>query len=224
MPILIEACILALLPASTSALNISLGPAHYAASMENYYKAPKPELLAPMLRSFADAGILANAEKRMFVAAFLAALARKGSLDLKKYARETAAFDNGARATLAWSMRLAGKDNKTIQALLPQGDKYLIAQIQKSPARIEDWDPASGKSALDMHWAAFMATGANIWLDRIIAAACAAAHMPGQNNPAASLYDYAPAHPAVIARLKARLASADLPQRQMIETILAGAR
>lgn len=204
------------------ALNVTLGPQHYAEALEFYYKSPKPELLEPLLASFARAGILANAEKRMLVAAFFAELAREKSLDLGPFLKKSEVLGRDARLTMAWSLHLSGKC-PTVQGnegLLRPEDRVIEDQIRNSPNRLENWDPAWEKSVLGMYWGAFMATGADIWLDAIIDAACKSAHAVGQNNAAASLYEFAPRHPYVAERLRAKLAQADHAERRVLTTIL----
>lgn len=210
------------LPAPAQALNVTLGPGHFAEVMEFYYRSPKPELLEPMLAALARGGILANAEKRMLIAAFFGELARAKALDLAPLARKTQELGRDARLTMAWSQHLSGGSatgQKSGDLLRPE-DSLAANQIKNSPARLENWDPAWEKSVLGMYWGAFMATGADRWLDAIIAAACKGAHNVGQNNPAASLYEYAPRHPRVAARLKAKLERADPEEKRMLTTIL----
>lgn len=211
-----------LLPCPALALNITLGPQHFAEAMEFYYKSPKPELLEPLLASFARAGILANAEKRMLVAAFFGELAREKSLDLAPFIKKSEELGRDARLTMAWSLHLSARDTSAQKSagLLHPEDRLAENQIKNSPNRLENWDPAWEKSVLGMYWGAFMATGANIWLDAIIDAACNGAHTVSQNNAAASLYEIAPRHPLVAERLRARLEHADHAERRMLTTIL----
>lgn len=219
-PIALLLCLF--LPVSAQAINITLGPQHFAEVMEFYYKSPKPELLEPMLANFARSGILANAEKRMLVAAFFGELARRKSLDLAPLVKKAGELGRDARLTIAWSRHLSAKGagNKRNRELLRPEDSLAANQIRSSPERLENWDPAWEKSVLGMYWGAFMATGADIWLDAIINAACKGAHEVGQNNAAASLYEYAPRHPQVAQRLKARLERADHAEKRMLTTIL----
>lgn len=210
------------LPASAQALNVSMGPRHFAELMEFYYKSPKPELLQPLLAGLARTGILANAEKRMLVAAFFGELARKKALDLAPLLKKARELGRDSRLTLAWSLRLSasGKSNQPIEDLLGADERVALDQIRHSPERLENWDPSSEKSVLGMYWGAYMASGADIWLDAIIEAACRGTHDVRQNNPAASLYEYAPRHPRVVERLKARRERADEAERRMLTTIL----
>lgn len=214
MPLLLLLFLLA--PWQCHALNLGLAAGHYLESLEFYYQKPKPELLLPMLRTFSQAGNLARAEQRMFLAAFLATLARKKAIDLAKVMPDAASREQ--KLLLAWTMRLSGINTEKILADLPApaGD-----QIRNAPARLEDWDPGWESSVLGMFWAAFMASGNVAWVDRIIDVAM---RNPGDamaEKAAASLYDYAAAHPLVRKRLRARLAGAAAPARERLEMMLA---
>lgn len=202
-----------------SALNLSLAPRHYAEMMEFYYKEPKPELLVPMLRAYAQTGLLANGEKRMFVAAFLAELLKNKSLDAGVLAKEAAGLGREGRLTAAWSLHLSQLDAE-LAGLLRSEDALFVNQIKQSPSRLEDWDPAWETSVLGMYWGAFMASGKIAWVDRIIASALNAAGKSQTNRAAASLYESAPKHPLVAARIKNRLRGATPVEKAMLETII----
>jgi len=204
------------------ALNLSKTPRHYAQEMEFYYLKPRPEMLAPMLAAFERCGLLANAEKRMFVAAFLSALAGSGKLDLMTLADQSVQ-DGNVCLTMAWAAHLCASKDEPIflQKLLERNVTIAAAQIKRSPAPLNAWDPAWEKSVLNMYWAAFMATGDNIWLDKIIRTALGyARNLKGGGEAAASLYEYAPRHPAIKERLENARKSARERENAVIEEIL----
>lgn len=220
-------CFLAPLPAHGANLNLSTTPQHYAREMEFYYLKPRLEMLGPMLATFQRGRVLANAEKRMFVAAFLAALSGKGQIDLMSFANAPDKLDRDTLLTLAWAAHLSGNphENDFLQKLLANNEKVAVAQIKNSPAHLTAWDPAWEKSALNMHWAAFMATGENIWLDKIIKTSLGYAHnLKGGSEAAASLYDYAPRHPFICSRLQFARKRASQREREIIDTILVHAK
>lgn len=214
-------CLLFLLVPAAPCLsfNLSLGPAHYAEAMETYYTSPRPEIISPLLRSFAQAHLLANPNKRLFVAAFLSELIKKNCLDLPRLLKEARELGRDARLTVAWSLHLAGRDHS---ALLANEDARFADQIRKTPARLEAWDPAWESSVLGMYWAAFMASGSKSWIDRIIA--CALATRSASNPAAASLYDYAPRHPLVAGQVEKRMAGATGSEKEILHLILQAAR
>lgn len=201
------------------ALNLSKSPAHYAAEMEYYYLKPRPEMLPSMLESFDRSGRLGDAEKRMFVASFLAVLARQGKAALRPLS--VCRIGPHGRQTLAWAAYLGG-DRTLAESLLAGSPDWAKAQMFKRPAQLENWDPAREKSILGMFWAAWFATGSNEWLDAIIEAAVKHAHNDkGGSRAAASLYDYAQGHEAIMRRLRRRLPEFRESEAQVLETILA---
>lgn len=198
---------LTLLPptAFCASLNLSKTPQHYAQEMEFYYLKPRPEMLPAMLAAFERGHLLANAEKRMFVAAFIAALSAKNQVDLQAMAGAPDSLGRDSRLTLAWAAHLSGRPENTelLQTLLGKNDDVAASQINGSPAPLAAWDPAWEKSVLNMYWAAFMATGDNIWLDKIIKTALGYARgLKGGSEAAATLYDYAPRHASICQRLR----------------------
>lgn len=206
-------CLL-ILPANVFALNAGLGPGHYGEAMEFYYLRPKPELLAPMLRNFSERGILARGEKRMFVAAFLATLARQKTLDLSAFLPPR---DQNQKLTLAWSLHLAGQDASGLLADLPAA---FANQIRNTPPDLHAWNPAWESSVLGMYWAAFMASGDAGWVNAIITAALAKPGTPMAEKAAASLYDYAPGHELIQTALAERLQTATGSSRERLKLIL----
>ena len=84
---------------------------------------------------------------------------------------------------------------------------------------------------MQMYWAAFMASGSNEFLDAIIRAALRYAKLnaeglrnddtfSGSAAAAASLYDLAPRHPAVQARLEQFLKNCNGAEAETLKTIL----
>lgn len=63
-------------PRSADALSVSKSLPLYARDMEFYYQNKRPEVLPGILRSFDGQGVLAQGEKRLMVAAFLAEVLR----------------------------------------------------------------------------------------------------------------------------------------------------
>lgn len=191
---------------------------HYAQEIEFYYLKPRPEMLPDMLKSFGQSGLLENAEKRLFIASFLAALIQNDSLDIYQLARQIQQRD--ASHAIALALHLA-RPGANISALLQPADQDLVPQITRLPTPLANWDPAWEKSALDLHWAAFMATGSNFWLDRIISCAINYAHgAEGSAAAAATLYDYAPRHPAIIQRLESFIPRLKESEQEVLKTIL----
>lgn len=213
MPLVLTLFLL-IFPARAFALNVGLGPEHYAEAMEFYYLRPKPAMLAPMLRSFSERGILAKGEKRMFVAAFLATLARQKQLDLTSF---LPAPCQDQKITLAWSLHLAGQDAASLLAELPAA---FANQIRNTPTDLQAWNPAWEGSVLGMYWAAFMANGDAAWLTAIINTALAKPGSPMAEKAAASLYDYAPAHELIQEALAERLKTATGSSKERLRLIL----
>ncbi|MBD5641719.1 MAG: translation initiation factor 2 [Desulfovibrio sp.] len=190
--------------------------------MEFYYQHPNPELLKPLLRSFAEAGWLGHAEKRLSVAAFLAELAWHGQLDLARLARETADLGRDARLTLAWALHLANADNKkdSLENLLGAGDRRFASHIRQSPAGIRQWNLAAEPSVLGMYWSAFMACGNLAYVDAILDCALNLRNFELARRAAASLYEYEARHPLVEKKLRDRLKNATVNERERLETML----
>lgn len=206
-------------PVPCVALNLGKTPAHYAQELEYYYLRPRPEMLPPMLESFDRSGQLADGEKRMFIASFLAALAQEGKVKLPEF--RSCKLGPQGELTIAWAAYLNGDDALATQMLRAWPD-WVGTQMRKRPARLEQWDPTWEKSVLGMFWAAFLATGSDRWLDTIIDGALKHAHHnKGGSLVAASLYDYAPRHEAIIQRVKTRLPQLKEDEAQILETILA---
>lgn len=206
--------LLLLLPWPAWGLNLGLGTAHYAEAMEFYYQRPRPGLLAPMLKKFSEQGVLARAEKRMFVAAFLATLARRQGLDLNALLPEP---DHDQKLTLAWSLHLAGRDTSEILTGLAPA---FANQIKNTPADLHAWDPTWEASVLGMYWAAFMASGDKTWLDAIIKAALREPVTDMGEKAAATLYDYAPGHAAILKELRKAVKSATSRGKQRLGLII----
>lgn len=220
-------------PASVLALNLGLGLAHYAMDMEFYYLHPRPEIIGPMLRDFERRGVLAQAEKRMMVAAFMAEA-------LQSYPRLAASLPSlpaqlggDGRATLAWAVRLAGLPGSgpMLAGLLEGASPALARQIGGCPTPLGRWPIESEKSTLQMYWASFMASGKKVWVLEIVRAACAYARLNErgrQNDPgfavfqaaAATLYEMAPRHAAVRSCVSEALAQASGPEARALALIL----
>lgn len=213
---------------AAAALNLSKNIVHYAQEMEFYYQKPRPEMIPGLLEALDQGGHLAKGENRFMLAAFLAELAVKNKIDLRKLRKETNSGD--ITRTLAWSAHLAGKDEDFFQQRLrQQGDNLLASQIRQSPAPLSNWNLLSEKAVLQMFWAAFMASGNPVWLDRIIDASIiyvrqeergirsGAAFKVGA-AAAASLYEMAPRHAAVVERLRHH--SGEGPEKAMIDVML----
>lgn len=204
-------------------LNLTMPVDRYAESMEFYYQTPRPELITPLFRAFSEKGILANAEKRLFMAAFLAELIKKNDLSMLHLAGEARKLNDDAILTAAWAGRLSGHNGAILASLLNQCSPAARSQIEASPPNLSAWKPDWEKSVLNMYWGAFMATGNSFWLDAIIDTALAWArdtHHPTGRQAAASLYDYAPAHPMIGERLRLRIGNANPAEKRMLETIL----
>lgn len=214
--------LLAFLPTSAYALNFSLQPVHYAEAMEFYYQHPNPEMLKPMLRSFKEAGWLGHAEKRLSIAAFLAELASCQRLNLRQLVNETANLGRDARLTLAWALHLAQADKaaNSLENLLGANDMRFAGQIRKSPNILRQWNLAAEPSVLGMYWSAFMACGNLAYVDAIIECALNLRNFEPARRAAASLYEYEARHPLVEKRLRERLESASVNERERLETML----
>lgn len=214
------------------ALDISKTPRHYADEMEFFYQKPRPEIIPDLFRSFYRHGILADPEKRLFLAAFLAELARNGQVPLARLQNEAADLGKDAIHTVAWSLHLAQipEESEILQQFLGEDALVLLSQIKRTPAPLSAWQMRE-KAVLQMYWAAFMATGNNFYLDKIIDAALRYGHLKACGQwggeayqvgaaAASSLYELSRRHPKVRQRLEARLLAANASDRQTIGLML----
>ncbi len=213
-------------PLRISALELSQGLVHYAQEMEYYYQHPKPERLAVIFRGLGNSGAFKHAEKRLLAAAFLAEAAKapevlRSLLPLAQSAE--------SRQSLAWAVHLAQdpEEKSLLDQLLGQTPTILRRQIESSPGNLNAWPLEP--SVIQMHWAAFLASGKKSSLDGLLASAknYARAKASGrvQENSAgqaaaASLYEFAPRHPRVREYLKEALATASPEEAALIRTIL----
>ncbi|MDR2819765.1 MAG: translation initiation factor 2 [Desulfovibrio sp.] len=223
------ACCATAVPAGGAA-SVSKSMALYARDMEFYYQNKRPEVLPGILRVFDAQGVLADGEKRLATAAFLAEALRHDASARGRVLPPAASLSRNARRTLAWTAHLAGFPDEAalLGQLLDKDDAVLLRQIQESPVSLARWN-ISESSVLQMYWAAFFAAGKDVWLDAIINAALRYSRLNAaglQNNPdyaagaaaAASLYETAPRHAAVHARLESFLK--DRTNSAEIDTLL----
>lgn len=221
---LLSACFICLSAAFSFSLELSLSPGHYAQAIETYYKDPKPDLILPMLNGLNRAGLFANGEKRLFLAAFLATLSHKGQIKLPELLPHIKEMGHDAKLMYAWSLHLCqNKDNEAmIATLLGPEDTLIFNQIRNSPSNLLDWDLAWESSVLGMYWGAFMASGDQIWLKRIIDSALdfANGRNPKGRQAAATLYDYAPNHEVIVKALQQRQSKANPGEKELLQTIL----
>lgn len=211
-------------PHSTYSINLSKALPHYARDMEFYYQHPRPEILQSLIANLAKNNILSQADKSLMVAAFLAELARTGKINLGKLVDSSQQLNRSAKRTLAWACHLANVKAKDVltERLLDNHDALLLRQIKSSPAPLEKWAPDSEESVLQMYLGAFMASGNPKWIDEIIDTALKL----GGGKPnvptaaAAMLYEYAPRHEAIMARLKKAESEASEQQKQIIKLII----
>jgi hypothetical protein len=210
--------LLAWLSAPAPAATLSKSVPQYAKDMEDYYKNGRPEILPGLLRSFDSRGVLADGEKRLVTAAFLAQTLRRDPAARQRLLPQSGNFGDNARKTLAWAIHLACLPDEPalLASLLNAGDLVLLRQIRASPAPLERWNIYSEISVLRMYWAAFLASGDTGLLDAIIAAALryadlSAAGLRGDADfavsaaAAALLYEQVPHHEAVRARAQTTL-------------------
>lgn len=220
-------------PRAADALSVSKSLPLYARDMEFYYQNKRPEVLPGILRSFDSQGILAQGEKRLMVAAFLAEVLRDDPSARPLLLPPQDGLSQDGRRTLAWVAHLAGLPDETalLGELLSPDDAPLLAQIQSSPASLARWDIYAEKSVLQMYWAAFLASGKVGYLDAIINAALRYARLNagGRQNEAsfpvcaaaaASLYELAPRHAVVRARLEQVLQGRAGPEADTLRIIL----
>lgn len=218
MRVVLVFLLLAGLAGPVSAAGVSKTVAQYARDMEEYYKNGKSEILPGLLRVFETQGVLADGEKRLVTAAFLAEVLRRDPTARGRLLTGAGNFGDNARKTLAWAAHLAClADRDTLLAsFIRPGEDILARQIKASPAPLEKWDIYSEPSVLRMYWAAFLASGDARPLDAIIGAALRyadlnAAGLSGDAcfavaaAAAALLYEQAPHHRLVRVRLREEL-------------------
>lgn len=235
IPAILTLTMLAVLarPAAAPALHLGKTLVHYSMDMEFYYERPRPEIIPAMLRDFEREGVLAIAEKRMMVAAFLAeAMSRYPDV-----ASSVAGLDRGlgrdGRATLAWAVRLSGLPDSSpwLEELLNGAPQALSSQIRHAATPLAAWRLTSEKSVLQMYWGAFMASGDRDWVLKIVRAACVYARLNArgrQRDPefavcraaAASLYEMAPRHATVRTCVSEALSDASGPEAQALGLIM----
>ncbi|MDR2744332.1 MAG: translation initiation factor 2 [Desulfovibrio sp.] len=209
---------LAGLSAPVLAAGLSKSVSQYARDMEDYYKNGRPEALPGLLRIFDSQGVLADGEKRLVTAAFLAHALRRGPEARQHLLSKPENYGDHARKTLAWAVHLACLPDEPalLAVLIRAGEAALLRQIQASPAPLERWNIYSELSVLRMYWTAFLASGDAGLLDAIVAAALryadlSAAGLRGHADfavsaaAAALLYEQTPRHEAVRARVRAAL-------------------
>lgn len=220
-------------PRPADALSVSKSLPLYARDMEFYYQNKRPEVLPGILRSFDGQGVLAQGEKRLMVAAFLAEVLRDDPSARPLLLPPQDGLSQDGRRTLAWVAHLAGLPDETalLGELLSPDDAPLLAQIQSSPASLARWDIYAEKSVLQMYWAAFLASGKVGYLDAIIDAALRYARLnaggrqseasfPVCAAAAASLYELAPRHAVVRSRLERALQGRTGPEADTLRIIL----
>lgn len=228
------ACLLlAAWPRPCGALAISKGLSFYANDLEYYYQHRRAETLPGILRTFDAQGVLKDNLKQIMLATFLAQVLRDDPSARQRLLPPQPGLSRDGRRTLAWMAHLAQlpDEEKLLASLLQPEEKLLLQQIRRSPAQLTNWDIYSEKSVLQMYWAAFMASGSNEFLDAIIRAALHYAKLnseglryddtfSGSAAAAASLYDLAPRHPAVQARLEQFLKKCSGAEAETLRTIL----
>lgn len=233
--LLVALAIMQVLVAPSTALSrpTPRGITSYAKSMEFYYLAPKPESLPGILRAFDAQGVLADSQKRLALAAFLAETLRAAPEARTHLWTAISALGQDGKRTLAWAIHLAQlpDEESLLNALLGQNDALLRKQIAGSPGLLHDWKISSEATVLQMYWTAFMACGSLRYLDAIIQAALQYAHLNARGErkglsfpmfaaAAASLYELAPRHPVVSQRLENFLRSAAGPEAETLRAIL----
>lgn len=220
-------------PGECPALAISKGLPFYAKDMEYYYQNRRAETLPGILRTFDAQGVLSDSQKQLMLAAFLAQVLRDDPTARQRILPAPENLSRDGRRTLAWMAHLAQMpDEAALQnQLLHPNDHLLRVQINNSPAPLLNWDIYSEKTVLQMYWAAFMASGSNEYLDPIIRAALRYARLNAEGlrnddafsvcaSAAASLYELAPRHPAVAARVEEALKICSGPEAETLRTIL----
>lgn len=212
-------CLALLLPCMRQAAHAAAlaerGLAAYADSMEFYYRKPQPQLLPTLLQRMDGAGLLADGEKRLLVAAFLGECLRKdpSTRSLLQSALAHAGQEPGhnIRRTLAWAVHLAGLSDAPalVRQLLPnRADLTLREHILSTPSPLLRWEATSESSVLHMYWTAFMAGGNTAYVDAVINATRRYARLKASGRQyeddfdlcrqaAASLYEFTPRHALV---------------------------
>lgn len=226
-------------PAAHAATLADRGLAAYAAGMEYYYRKPQPQLLPTLLQRIDDAGLLADGEKRLLVAAFLGECLRKdaSTRSLLQNALAHAGQEPGhnIRRTLAWAVHLAGLRDAPalVRQLLPNhADLTLREHILSSPSPLLRWKATSESSVLHMYWTAFMAGGNTAYVEAVIDATRRYARLKASGRQyeddfdlcrqaAASLYEFTPRH-ALVRRCveKALAATQDPAEIQTLRLML----
>ena len=220
-------------PQAQTAVTLSKSLQHYARDMEFYAQQPRPEALAGILRTFEADGALADSRKQLTLAAFFAQVLRTDPKARRRLLPPPTSVGRDGRRTLAWASHLARLPDEAavLDQLLTPKDSLLRAQIANSPAPLAAWNIRSEKTVVQMYWSGYMACGDTGLLDTIIHAALHYAHLKatGMQNSrdfaacaaaAASLYDMAPRHPAVQARVQALLPLYSGPEAETLRTIL----
>ncbi|WP_300708948.1 translation initiation factor 2 [uncultured Desulfovibrio sp.] len=229
--------VLCALPSLPQAAPASAAPGRgfllYAQRMEFYYQRPQAALLPDVLLKLDAVGMLADGEKRLVVAAFLAECLRRDAAARQALEPLIAPPDGrvqtpAVRRTLAWAVHLAGLDTaaEQVSSLLPRrADLTLHDQILASPSPLLRWDITSEVSVLHMYWGAFMAGGDTAYVDAVIAAACRYARLKAGGRQyeedfdlcrqaAASLYEFTPRHPLVRRQVERAITATSNPAEQ----------
>lgn len=233
LPALLLAFCTLFAPLAAQALTIAKGVPFYARDMEYYYREQRAETLPGILRTFDAQGVLADSRKQLALAAFLAEVLRRDPSARPRLLPPAPSLSRDGRRTLAWAAHLAQLPDADalIQSLLQPDDALLLRQITASPAPLLRWNLYAERTVLQMYWTAYLASGDAAYLDPIIAAALRYARLNAaglQNDPdfsvsaaaAASLYDMAPRHPEVDARVAQALNSQSGPEAATLRTIL----
>ena len=224
LPALLLAFCTLFTPLAAQALTIAKGVPFYARDMEYYYREQRAETLPGILRTFDAQGVLADSRKQLALAAFLAEVLRRDPSARPRLLPPAPSLSRDGRRTLAWAAHLAQLPDADalIQSLLQPDDALLLRQITASPAPLLRWNLYAEETVLQ---------GDAAYLDPIIAAALRYARLNAaglQNDPdfsvsaaaAASLYDMAPRHPEVDARVAQALNSQSGPEAATLRTIL----
>lgn len=190
-------------------------------------------MLDDLLNFLSASGVLAHNEKQLMIAAFFAALAMENKLDLENFALQAMGLGRDASRTIAWSAHLARhkSEQSLLASLLADDNAFLARQIANSPAPLDKWDILAEPSVMHMYWGAFMATGKNAWLDRIIGASLLYGRLETQGlwrqrgyevgrAAASALYEFAPRHPLVAKRLEYFLANSKGIDQKTLRKIL----
>ena len=232
LPALLLAFCTLFAPLAAQALTIAKGVPFYARDMEYYYREQRAETLPGILRTFDAQGVLADSRKQLALAAFLAEVLRRDPSARPRLLPPAPSLSRDGRRTLAWAAHLAQLPDADalIQSLL-QPDDALLLISNSGKAPLLRWNLYAEKTVLQMYWTAYLASGDAAYLDPIIAAALRYARLNAaglQNDPdfsvsaaaAASLYDMAPRHPEVDARVAQALNSQSGPEAATLRTIL----